>query len=331
MHMADQFLSLDWGTSSFRLRLVDFGNLQVVAEEISDQGIAGTFRDWQQNPDQTPAARLNFYTGIIGAHISALEKRLHRSLQGLPVVISGMASSSIGLLELPYLSLPFATDGTGLKTHRIKAHPAFPHDIILISGVRSEKDVMRGEETQLIGGMPQGWDASKNGIFIFPGTHSKHVEVQGNQVVAFNTYMTGEFFELLTKKSILSATVAAPANSPGPAGSASFEKGVGEAVGANLLHTAFLVRTNHLFGVWSREENYQYLSGLLVGTELQELLRYPGVNLYLFGGAKLKTVYETALAVLGLGKQLRSFPARWVDEAVVRGQARVLQHLTTEP
>jgi 2-dehydro-3-deoxygalactonokinase len=326
--MTNEFLSLDWGTSAFRLRLVDRSSGQVLAEETSDQGIAGTFRDWQQSPDQAPAARIAFYTRVIAPHIAALEKRRSRSLAGLPVVISGMASSTIGLLELPYLSLPFATDGTGLTTHQLPASPAFPHDIYLISGVRSEQDVMRGEETQLIGGMPRGWDDTREGIFIFPGTHSKHMEVRANQVVAFTTYMTGEFFELLAKKSILSATVTAPAAAPDPATDASFKKGVRDAVGANLLHAAFLVRTNHLFGLQSREENFQYLSGLLIGTELQQLLGYPGA-LYLFGGARLQPFYEAALAELGLAGQLHSLPASWVDESVVRGQARILQQLAS--
>jgi 2-dehydro-3-deoxygalactonokinase len=325
--MMNEFLSLDWGTSSCRLRLVDTGTVRVVAEESSDQGIAGTYQAWQQTAGQDPEARIAFYTRVIAAHIAALEKRLDRSLAGIPVVISGMASASIGLLELPYRQLPFAIDGTGLQTRRIKASPAFAHDILLISGVRSEQDVMRGEETQLIGGIPEETDKTRDGIFIFPGTHSKHLVVQNNQVVAFKTYMTGEFFELLAKKSILSASVTAPAQAPDPARDASFKKGVRQGVETNLLHAAFLVRTNHLFGTWSPAENFNYLSGLLIGTELQELLRHPGVDLYLFGGAKLQSYYETALMVLGLEARLTSFPAPWVDEAVIRGQVRILQTL----
>lgn len=323
--MADQFLSLDWGTSSFRLRWVDAASLQVLGEESSEQGIAATFQAWQQAPARDPDARAAFYCQVIAAHALALEKRLGHSLAGLPVVISGMASSSIGLMELPYLHLPFATDGTGLHTHRIPAGQHFPHDILLISGVRSEQDVMRGEETQLVGAMSAGAGRIRDGIFIFPGTHSKHMVVRGHQVVAFNTYMTGEFFELLAKKSILSATVSAPAAAADPAGEESFIEGVRQAVGTNLLHMAFLVRTNQLFGVWSPEANFQYLSGLLIGTELQELLRHPEVHLYLFGGAKLQPYYESALAALGLAERLTSLPARWVDESVIRGQVRILQ------
>lgn len=324
--MTQQFLSLDWGTSSFRLRLVEAASLQVIASESSDQGIAGTFHAWKESYNEEPAARIAFYTQVIARHMAALEKRLGRSLGGLPLLLSGMASSSIGLLELPYRPLPFAIDGTGMQPHLIKASPAFPHDIFLISGVRSENDVMRGEETQLIGSIPEG--VAQEGVFIFPGTHSKHMVVQANQVVAFKTYMTGEFFDLLAKKSILSASLSPPAGLPDPEVGESFEKGVREAVGANLLHAAFLVRTNHLFGVLNPEENFKYLSGLLIGTELQELRQYPAGTIYLFGGDKLKTYYETALQTLGLAERVHSFPAPWVDESVIRGQYRIFQQLT---
>lgn len=321
--MTNQFLSLDWGTSAFRLRWVDTASQQVLGQETSDQGIAATFQAWQQVQGQD---RLDFYCQVIARHIRALEQRLGCALTGLPVVISGMASSSIGLLELPYLPLPFATDGTGLQSHRLPASPAFAHDILLISCVRSQQDVMRGEETQLIGAIPQ---QAGQGIFIFPGTHSKHLVVRQNHVVDFQTYMTGEFFDLLAKKSILSATVSAPAEAADPAAGESFRQGVRQAVGSNLLHAAFLVRTNQLFGLWHAEENFHYLSGLLIGSELQQLLKHPEVPLYLFGGARLQAHYETALATLGLADRLTSLPAPWVDQAVVRGQLRILQSLDT--
>lgn len=327
--MTDLFLSLDWGTSSFRLRLVEAASLQVIAEQVSEQGIADTFNKWQQTRNADPQDRIAFYTQVIAGNIAALEQSRNRSLAGLPLLLSGMASSTIGLLELPYRQLPFAIDGSGMMPHRIKAGLQFPHDIFLISGVRSDNDVMRGEETQLIGAIHEG--QAPNGIFIFPGTHSKHMVVQDSQVVAFKTYMTGEFFELLSKKSILSASVSVPESQqePSEAGDlASFEKGVRQAQGVNLLHAAFLVRTNHVLGSLSREENFHYLSGLLIGSELQELQPFADMPIYLFGGARLKTFYQAALQVLGLSQQLHSFPARWVDESVIRGQYRICQHFT---
>lgn len=47
--MNDSFLSCDWGTSSFRLRLIDAATLQPKVESNSDEGVASVFEKWQQD------------------------------------------------------------------------------------------------------------------------------------------------------------------------------------------------------------------------------------------------------------------------------------------
>jgi 2-dehydro-3-deoxygalactonokinase len=116
-----------------------------------------------------------------------------------------MASSTIGMADLPYKDIPFSTDGSDLKLHTIPASVSFKHSVTLISGVRTEDDVMRGEETKLIG-CTVGVSNKNNHLFIFPGTHPKHVHVKNDKATAFKTYMTGEFFDLLSTKSILSVS-----------------------------------------------------------------------------------------------------------------------------
>src|SRR5450432_1404958 len=122
-----------------------------------------------------------------------------------------MASSTLGMVELPYKELPFLADGSDLRVETIYANGLFHHDVLLISGARTGDDVMRGEETQLVGCALGAGYATQAGeqVFIFPGTHSKHVVVREGRVIAFKTYMTGEFFELLSKKSILAGDVEA--------------------------------------------------------------------------------------------------------------------------
>ncbi|GEO06087.1 2-dehydro-3-deoxygalactonokinase [Adhaeribacter aerolatus] len=319
------FLSCDWGTSAFRLRLVNTNHLKVDAEETSDKGIAATFQKWRetQNPDRTA-----FYLSIIAEHIQKLEKRLSLNLENVPVLISGMASSSIGMLELPYQDLPFALDGSDIKAEIIKANASFPHVVVLISGVKSEHDVMRGEETQLIGLVPEQPGGGQEQVFIFPGTHSKHISIKNNRAVAFKTYMTGEFFALLSQKSILSATVEPTNNFDEPALQNSFIRGVQAAGSVNLLHAAFRVRTNNLFGKFTPPENFNYLSGLLIGTELQDLLQNKNIPISLVAGQQLQRYYTTALQALGLTNQVQTFPAQVVDEAVVHGQYKIYQRLT---
>ncbi|MEJ7914100.1 MAG: 2-dehydro-3-deoxygalactonokinase, partial [Chitinophagaceae bacterium] len=244
-------------------------------------------------------------------------------LDGIPIVISGMASSSIGMTPLPYGQVPFDMHGSGIETSYRQEEPGFRHDILLISGVKSNNDVMRGEETQLIGIYKEGMNTGLQ-TFIFPGTHSKHIAIEDNRAVDFRTYMTGEFFELLSKKSILHSSVEKNDDLQDTGSLKSFKQGVKDAMQSNLLHNCFKVRTNHLFGTFGRKENYHYLSGLLIGAEMQELQNIDAGTIYLCCGSGLKNYYEAAIAELGLDHRTHIFPARSVDESVIKGQGKIL-------
>lgn len=322
----DKFLSCDWGTSSFRLRLVQAPELTTIATVRADSGIAATWQAWQAAGQQGALQRWHFYLDRIKPAIRTIEQQAGPLPEQTSLIISGMASSSIGMMELPYGSLPFDAEGRNVLTHLQAAGEDLPHDVLLISGVRSEDDVMRGEETQLIGCIAGNGNAATEGTFIFPGTHSKHIQVKGGQATGFQTFMTGELFELLRRHSILKDAVAAPEDTA--ALSNSFSEGVAAGAKQNLLHAAFRVRTNQLFGQLTKTENLDYLSGLLIGAELQSLLTGAAGHIYLCGGAHLEKHYATALAVLGLEQRSTVFPAQWIEEAVVRGQYKIFSHLT---
>ena len=313
------FLSCDWGTSNFRLRLVRTADLKVVAQEISGEGIASTFAAWQQSGHPIER-RQSYYLEVIKRHIHKMELHIRESLSSVPVVISGMASSSIGFIDIPYRRLPLGVNGENIKTAFIPANGDFDHDVTVISGIRTDDDVIRGEETQLIGCIDPGAGEITNQLFIFPGTHSKHIHVINNQVVGFKTYMTGELFNLLSTTSLLKASVEQPDNLMSADNLPAFKLGVHKAADSNLLNAAFMVRTNDLFNKLSKQENFSYLSGLLIGTELKGLSHTNYKKINLVCGAALHDYYLCALNELGLSPIVQKFAAEWVDEAVVRGQ-----------
>jgi len=320
--MTDYFLSCDWGTSSFRLKLITIPALQILSEENSDTGIATVFAAWSKRAEKDQARRQLFYLKVLASYIKNMERETGISLAHVPVVLSGMASSTIGIVDVPYTHLPFAIDGSNINTNLIKEDKVFAHDVLIISGTRNSDDVMRGEETQLIGCMDENPVAdSADQLYIFPGTHSKHIHVKNGAVVSFSTYMTGEFFALLSKQSILHTAVEKHA---GIEPTNSFIKGVKEAVNGNLLHTAFMVRTNDLFKKLNKEENYDYLSGLLIGTELKDILKVEA-DVSLCCNSNIEKYYSAALAALGLNDKVRIIPPEKVDRSVIVGQYKILQ------
>ena len=203
--MTDTFLSCDWGTSQFRLRLVDGPNCEVLGEFRSTEGV-GRLAAASLGSDRTEHFRRALTAGV-----STFEKQLSNRPSDCPVVVSGMASSSIGWAELPYSTLPFKLDGSDLVWQDVGPLQVCKssHRVILLSGVRAEWEMMRGEETQLLGltRLSAGHALSEEAVVILPGTHSKHVHVKGGYIIDLHTYMTGELFEVLGRHSVLQHSV----------------------------------------------------------------------------------------------------------------------------
>ena len=320
----EKFLSCDWGTSSFRIRVVEMPGIKIIAGENTGQGIAKTFELWKQSrkADET---RLIFYLDIIQEHIRILEKKLNTSFSELPLIISGMVSSTMGMIDLPYKDFPFSADGSDLIIKIIEADDTFTHKTIIISGAKTNEDAMRGEETQLAGCFHDDLIGQEEQVFIFPGTHSKHIVVKSGKALTAKTYMTGEFFELLSKKTILSVSVEEGKGLQHGENLRSFEKGIRDSVQLNLLHSCFLVRTNHLFNKLTKQENYYYLSGLLIGTEMNELMNDDYSTINLVSNEMLGSYYETAFNVLNKDKGILKIQN--ADEAIVQGQLKIFKRL----
>jgi 2-dehydro-3-deoxygalactonokinase len=310
--MGNIFLSCDWGTSSFRLRLVDTVTGAILHELVADEGIKVVYEAWLQS-GQGPEKRQAFYLSVLSRHIDQLQRNYPSAPGEWPVIISGMASSNIGITALAYKPLPFAIDGHDLALVQLGQTDEFPHQTVIVSGACTASDIMRGEETQLVGCV--ALSAADNTLFIFPGTHSKHVWVSNGAVTNFKTFMTGEFFALASQYSILSSGIAAAA----PVDTSAFEQGVQKGLSENILNALFTVRTNTLFNRLSREANYHYLSGLLIGAELNDF-RMDGMQaITLAGESGLTQRYSQALAIAGI-----HCPVQIIDAATATTQGQLI-------
>lgn len=308
------FISCDWGTSSLRLRLVEGG--LVLAEMENDQGIGLVYREWQA-AGLDEHCRVQFYHSRLLPGLQWLARQTGRSLEGVPVVISGMASADIGLCPLGWAPTPLNLLQPQLPLQWIEASAEFPHACLVAGGLRSANEVMRGEETQLIGSA--AYFRAERVYAILPGTHSKQVEVEKGEVRKFQTAMTGEIFGLLTRFSLLQNSVAAGTNPGDESSRASFLSGVDASADRNWLNRLFGVRTRQLIEGYSPQENYHFLSGLLIGYELRELPA-EALPLVLIGDPAQCGRYALALEHLGRSRPLE------VDAtaAVIHGQSVLL-------
>jgi len=328
--MEEFLLGCDWGTSSFRLRLFDINREQVTGQITSDEGIAAMHRSWQNlNEPSNNTTKADFFRRYLEKQVVLLSQESSVDLEYLTIIISGMASSTIGMLDVPYANLPFALDGSNAIIKRLHSADDFPHEIILISGARSENDVMRGEETQLIGLsalLEQSGTRPKDGVFIFPGTHSKHMYIKNGSLINFNTYMTGEVFNIMSNHSILKDSIQKDDEKKlSQADADAFKLGVQKSKETGILNGLFTVRTNQLFNKLDKKQNFFYLSGLLIGEEMNYLLRDEALDIFVCSASNLNDFYKMAIEELNLSGRTSTVSADLVDKAALAGQNEIFQ------
>jgi 2-dehydro-3-deoxygalactonokinase len=316
---SNYFISGDWGTSRLRLQVVEREGLASLVQWESEQGIKASFAAWQQSGMPRGA----FFSQILHAGIQSLAQQWGQEVAGLPLVLSGMASSSIGLKELPYANLPFPLDGSQLSWEMIPARQDFPHPVSLISGLAKMGDVMRGEEVQAVGAEEALHAIGGDALLLLPGTHSKHLHIMRGVVVDFHTYMTGELYEVLLQHSIL-AQDAGHEELSKEQQKATFLAAVRLGHTHGFSQSVFSIRANRLQGNFEAGAGKYALSGLLIGSELNQLAKQADLPIVLAAGPGLREKYEWALEELGKMDQTQVLEAEVVARLSLLGQARML-------
>jgi 2-dehydro-3-deoxygalactonokinase len=297
----------------------------------SGEGAALLYNQWVAG-GRSEKDRESIYLTKLAQHIGALSEKLAINLDGIPVVMSGMIGSSVGIRELPYAPLPFAMDGSGAVVQELAVGKELSRAVWLISGVGDRRDVMRGEETQLIGLASMDSEMSKAGsaVCVMPGTHSKHIRTLDGAVVGIKTFMTGELFHVLRHYSILKDSVAGDSYDalPDDNEKAAFLQGVHQSGNEELLHSLFVIRVNQLMGASSKRENFFHLSGLLIGTELRSLGYVSDGPIRLCSGSAVFHLYRLAIEDLGLLPRTVLIPPDAMERSAAAGQARILKNIT---
>jgi 2-dehydro-3-deoxygalactonokinase len=277
-----EYVAVDWGTSSFRLWLIDRAG-GVLQERRSQEGMMA-------------AAKLGF-AAVLQSHLDAVG-----AASDLPVVICGMAGARQGWVEAGYIDTPAHL---ALILERAVPVPAQSRDIWILPGIAQRDprapDVMRGEETQLLGAL--GVDAAGEAVVCIPGTHSKWARVSGGTVERFATFMTGELFSVVSRETILAhAVVGANEEDTEAFKSAVIAAFETPALAANLL---FRVRSSQLLYGSSPSSAREKISGTLIGLELAAGLvgDQPKNGIVLVASGRLQVLYRLAFETLSVAVQ----------------------------
>jgi 2-dehydro-3-deoxygalactonokinase len=285
--MQRKLVAVDWGTSSLRGALINSEGV-VLEKRAFPQGIlqvahgqfpnvlAQRFGDWT-TPDTL-------------------------------CLISGMAGSKQGWREAPYCPCPSGFPDIAQHLQWIEADR-----IGIVPGLSTwnddTPDVMRGEEIQIFGALSA--QQIRSARFVLPGTHSKWAHVEDGKILGFKTYMTGEFYALLSQHSILAKTCLPDA----PLKKEVFLDGVMQSQKpGGLLHHAFSARSLSLFEKLNPAQASSYISGLLIGEEIKSAKAdWPDAltPLFILGNGQLTSRYGVAMEAFGLSVTTLADEVTW--------------------
>jgi 2-dehydro-3-deoxygalactonokinase len=266
--MTSRYIAIDWGSTNLRAWL--YQGEQCLESRQSEAGVT----------------RLN------GESPAAVFSEITRGWRdgATPAVMAGMVGSNVGWKVAPYLPVPVHFSAIGQQLTSVG------DNVWIIPGLSVSRDdnqnVMRGEETQLLGARM----IAPSSVYVMPGTHCKWVQADRQQINDFRTVMTGELHHLLLRHSLVGAGLPEQVSAPG-AFNAGLERGLHS---PDILPQLFEVRASHVLGSLPREQVGEFLSGLLIGAEvatLSERFRDPQVTIV--AGEALANRYQQALSAIG--------------------------------
>jgi 2-dehydro-3-deoxygalactonokinase len=294
-------IGLDWGTTSCRAYLLGEGGI-VLDQRTGGRGVLVLTRS--------------------GDRAAAFEHELARLCgdwleqnRGIPLVASGMVGSNQGWVEAGYRNLPVDL-GSRPEYLTDVATPYGP--LFIIPGLFKEgagpdfPDVIRGEETQLLGALPAEprvaatESVGRPAVVVLPGTHTKWVRLEGSVVTDFVTSMTGELFGLVMQHSIIARLAEDAPESDLEA----FERGLETAFDGewDISTTLFSARTLVMAGKLEPVAVKDYVSGLMIGAEVERFAsRWLGderENVTICANASLGGRYQRALRLAGVESAL---------------------------
>ena len=276
--MTPALLACDWGTTNLRAWTLDADG-QVVLHHEFPIGVG------RLQP---------------GEAAQRFQREVRPTLQAerLPAILCGMIGSNLGWVPVPYRPCPADLDDLAA------AMQAVAPDVRIVPGVScpgvtGASDVMRGEETQILGWAPRDPQRSQGRRLVcHPGTHAKWALVEDGRLARFATAMTGELFSVLRQHSVLRT-------SDEPGDEAAFLEGVEAAGDGDALSSRLFSARGRLVADGKPPATAaDYLSGLLIGAEIASTPRLlgmePGAPVQLIGDLQLCRWYRLALGHRGV-------------------------------
>lgn len=263
---ADLIALLDGGTTRTRLRLWDGRSIVWQASRaIGARDVAKNGRNGNGREDLVSA-------------VADLVAEARAAARFDILLASGMIGSNVGLSEVPQLVAPVAY--AELASAIVPVQIPSIGTIHFIPGIRtvvgkveiasiSRTDVMRGEETEIVG-LRRSLQLSGHANFFHAGSHHKFVRTDDKHILSSTTALSGEILNAVMNGTILASSVT-PLAALKAVDMAYWMEGLQATQNNGFARAAFCVRLIDQLMHVSPEQATAYLLGTVAALDLQIL------------------------------------------------------------
>lgn len=315
--MTKRYITIDGGTTNTRVCLIEDGKC-------------------------LRRIRLNIGARACIDHLATFENELKQAIQDIltefalcegdiiRILASGMITSELGLCELPHITAP-----AGIKElHDNMAEVSFPAissiPFVFVRGIKvisenlADFDMMRGEETELIGLMaiyPQS--LITNAVFVLPGSHSKIIRTDSDgRITEFSTMLTGEMIMSLSQGTILKDAVDLSITE---LDESHLLDGYHFAKREGINKSLFKVRILKNIFKKTPEEVYSFFLGAVLSDEIDSILSADADSIFIGGNQRIKAATAALLTSLS-DKQIHVISNADVESSTAIGAIRIFEY-----
>ena len=282
--MTKSYITIDGGTTNTRISLVTDN---IVLDTLKF-GIGA--RNGIDNNSELKETIKNGITEILSKN-NLLEKDI------ISIIASGMITSEFGLINLPHIKTPAGISELNSNIYKTSLEEISPIPFTFIRGVKTDctsienADMMRGEETELMGIMEKG-----ECVYILPGSHSKIIKTDNDdKITEFKTMLTGEMIMSISQNTILKDAV--DINNC-ETDKDFLLKGYNYCSDFGINDALFKVRVlKNMFGENSKNV-YSFYLGIILHDEIKEILKLNPKKIIIGGKKQIKEAMYNLLSTL---------------------------------
>lgn len=241
------------------------------------------------------------------------------------ILASGMITSEFGLCNLPHINTPAGIKEFHNAMYETTLKEISDIPIVFMRGVKIDSedinlfDMMRGEETELMGIMKEDCGEC---VYILPGSHSKSIKTDNKgRIVSFSTMLTGEMIAALSQDTILKDAVDL---STAKINREYLLKGYSYAKSEGINKALFKVRILKNAFEGSKEEVYSFFMGIILCDEILNIIKDASDTVVLGGKSQIRKAMAQILKAT-TKKNIIELDDKTVDYSTSLGMIKIYE------